>query len=104
MSAEKHSASLERTAIIKAFQEISDELAHRGTTGELCLFGGAVMVLAFVARPSTKDVDAILQPSQPLRDVARSVGEANGLPANWLNDAAKAFTSVHHKVVSGNLP
>jgi hypothetical protein len=104
MSVDKQTSTLERQTILKAFQEISDELAQRGTTGELCLFGGAVMVLAFAARPSTKDVDAIFQPTQPLRDVARSVGEVNGLPENWLNDAAKAFISVRHNVVSGNLP
>jgi len=34
-----HSRSgLERAAILKAFQEMSDELGRRGTTGELCLF------------------------------------------------------------------
>jgi hypothetical protein len=37
---------------------MSDKLAQIGTTGELCLFGGTVMVLAFAARPSTRDVDA----------------------------------------------
>lgn len=62
------------------------------------------MVLAFAARPSTKDVDAIFQPSQPLRDVARKIGELNGLPENWLNNAAKAFVSSKHNVITGNLP
>lgn len=104
MSANKNSSALERAAIIKAFQEMSDELARRGTTGELCLFGGAVMVLAFAARPSTKDVDAIFQPTQPMRDVARQVGEASGFANNWLNDAAKAFVSTHHNIIAGNLP
>lgn len=104
MSSDKHRSSLERTTIVKAFQEMSDELSRRGTTGELCLFGGAVMVLAFAARPSTKDVDAIFQPTQLLRDIAGQVGEANGLPENWLNDAAKAFVSERHNVIAGNLP
>jgi hypothetical protein len=47
MSSGKHRSGLERAAIVKAFQEMSDELGWRGATGELCLFGGAVMVLAF---------------------------------------------------------
>ena len=40
MSTDKHRSGLERAAIIKAFQEMSDELGRRGITGELCLFGG----------------------------------------------------------------
>ncbi len=92
-------SGLSRTAILKAFQEISDELGRRDASGELCLFGGSVMVLAFSARPSTKDVDAIFQPAQIIRDVARRVGEANGFAEGWLNDAAKAFVSERHEVI-----
>lgn len=95
---------LSRETILKAFQEMSDELGHRRAAGELCLFGGTVMVLAFAARPSTKDVDAIFQPAQIIRDVARQVGEANGFPENWLNDAAKGFLSVRHETIQGSLP
>src|SRR5580692_1370425 len=104
MSSGKHRSGLERAALIKAFQEMSDELGRRGTTGELCLFGGAVMVIAFVARPSTKDVDAIFQPTQPMREITRQVGEANNFPEHWLNDAAKAFVSTRHETIAGNLP
>lgn len=101
---DQHRSSLERAAIIKAFQEMSNELGRRGVTGELCLFGGAVMVLAFAARLSTKDVDAIFQPTQPMREIVRQVGEASGFPENWLNDAAKAFISTRHETIAGNLP
>jgi hypothetical protein len=52
-------SSLGREAILKVFQGISDELARRGATGELCILGGTVMVLAFAARLSTKDVDVV---------------------------------------------
>ena len=83
---------------------MSDELGQRGTTGELCLFGGSVMVLAFAARPSTKDVDAIFQPIQAIRQVARDIGREKGFPENWLNDAAKGFVSERHEIVAGNLP
>lgn len=83
---------------------MSDELGRRGLTGELCLFGGVVMVLAFAARPSTRDVDAIFQPTQPLREIAQNIAERNGFSENWLNDAAKAFVSKSHKTLTGNLP
>jgi predicted nucleotidyltransferase len=107
MPEEKHKnpqSELSREVILKAFEEMSDELGRRGASGELCLLGGTVMVLAFAARASTKDVDAIFQPSQIIREVARKVGEANGFPENWLNDAAKGFVSARHETMQGALP
>jgi hypothetical protein len=97
-------ASLDREEILEAFQKISDELGKRSVKGELCLFGGAVMVLAFASRVSTKDVDAIFQPSRQIRAAADEVGMESGFPANWLNDAAKGFVSPNHETITGNLP
>ena len=97
-------SGLNRDALLRAFQAMSDELGRRGATGELCLFGGTVMVLAFAARPATKDVDAIFHPAQVIREIAREVGEAHGFPANWLNDAAKAFVSQRHETTATGLP
>jgi predicted nucleotidyltransferase len=96
--------ALQREQIISALGAVSDELASRGMTGELCLFGGAVMVLAFTARVSTKDVDAIFQPSQTIREVARRVAEEQDLPTDWLNDGVKGFVSARHNTTAGNLP
>src|SRR5437773_659281 len=97
-------SGLSRETILKAFGQMSEELGRRGASGELCLFGGTVMVLAFTARLSTKDVDAIFQPTQIIREIARQIGEANGLPPNWLNDAAKGFVSSRHETIQGGLP
>jgi hypothetical protein len=90
--------------ILKAFQALSDELGRSGSTGELCLLGGTVMVLAFAARPSTKDVDAIFHPTQVVRAAARVVGEASHFPEHWLNDAAKGFVSARHETTQAGLP
>jgi predicted nucleotidyltransferase len=90
--------------MLNAFGRLSEELGRRGLTGELCVFGGAAMVLAFTARISTKDVDALFQPSDVIREVARSVAEEQGLPASWLNDGVKGFLSARHETVTGNLP
>ena len=98
------SSSLDRAAIVGALQKLSDKLGQRGVTGELCLFGGTVMVLAFTARLATKDVDAIFQPAQLIRDLARHIAEEQGLPTDWLNDGVKGFVSTRHDTTAGNLP
>jgi hypothetical protein len=97
-------SGLTREQILAALEALNQALAKREVIGELCLFGGAVMVLAFNARLATKDIDAVFQPAALVRDLARQVGEATGLPANWLNDGVKGYLSVRHEVVAGPLP
>jgi len=93
-----------RDTILKALERLAGLLAQRGVQGEICLLGGTVMVVAFKARPSTKDVDAIFQPAQVIRELATIVQEEMSLPDNWINDAAKGFVSQAHEVVEGDLP
>lgn len=95
---------LTRDAIFRAFQGLSDELAKEGVKGELCLFGGTVMVLAFAARLATKDVDAIFQPAQSVRNAAQKIAAENELSEDWLNDAVKGYVSAKHETIPGNLP
>jgi hypothetical protein len=96
--------SLSRDDILKAFQALSDELASRSVKGELCLFDGTVMVLAYGARLATKDVDAIFQPEQIVREAAIKIADQTALPENWLNDAVKGYVSANHQTFEGNLP
>ena len=60
----------------------------------MVLVGGAVMALAYQARPSTRDVDAIFLPppeASKLRGWASLVALEMNLPEDWLNDGAKGF-------------
>jgi predicted nucleotidyltransferase len=103
--AESSAASgLSREAILSALRRLSDELGRQDVTGEICLCGGAVMVVAFAARLSTRDVDAIFQPAQLVRELARRIADEQGLPANWLNDGVKGFVSARHDTTVGDLP
>ena len=95
---------LDRDTILAAFERLSTLLGERGITGEVCVLGGAAMVLAFDARQSTRDVDAVFAPASVVRHLARVVQSEMDLPDDWINDAAKAFVSSRHEVVEGDLP
>lgn len=101
---QKEGASLTREEILAALRALSGELGKQNVTGEICLFGGTVMVLAFTARLSTKDVDAVFQPAHTIRELALCVAEEQHLPLNWLNDGVKGFVSARHETTAGNLP
>jgi hypothetical protein len=77
--------------ILQAFNALNDELAREGVKGEVGVVGGAAMVLAFNARESTRDVEAVFDPSSKVRAAAMRVSEMQGLPVDWLNDAVKGF-------------
>ena len=63
----------------------------QGTKLEVCLYGGAVMMLAYDTRDITKDVDAVIQPSDIGFKLARQVGEELGLPDRWINDDVRVY-------------
>jgi hypothetical protein len=96
--------TLTREQILAAMAALSEQLGKEGTKGEVCLFGGTVMVLAFTARLSTKDVDALFQPPQKIRELAARIAENQGLHKDWLNDAVKGFISVRHETTDHGLP
>ncbi len=96
--------TLTRETILRGLQALSDALGTQGVTGEVCLFGGTVMVLAFNARLSTKDVDALFQPAQTIRAIASRIADEQHLPADWLNDGVKGFVSARHETTAENLP
>jgi hypothetical protein len=57
MPDESHRISLSKDEIIAALSRLNEHLREAGVIGEICLFGGTAMVLAFNARLSTRDVD-----------------------------------------------
>jgi hypothetical protein len=83
--------TLTREQIAEALTRLNDELAAVDVRAECSLVGGAVMCLAFQARPSTKDVDAWFTEPQAVRAAALKVASSMGLAEDSLSDAAKAF-------------
>ena len=90
--------------ITKYLTELNDELRLMDIKGEVSLYGGAVMVLAFKSRISTKDVDAIFQPSSEIRLAASRIAGRHGLPADWLNDGVKGYVVKHTPKILFHMP
>lgn len=79
--------------IVELLTELNERLAAEGIRAEVCIVGGAAMCLAFDARPSTKDVDAIFSPASRIRELVAQIGDERGFKKDWLNDGVKGYMS-----------
>ncbi|XVU28229.1 DUF6036 family nucleotidyltransferase [Actinoplanes sp. CA-054009] len=84
---------LDRHAIEGAFRRLGDKLERRGVVADIYIFGGAAMALAYDARRSTRDIDAVFQPHGVVLEEARAVASELGLPHWWLNEQASTYVA-----------
>ncbi len=97
-------SKLSKDQINEALGLVSKELAAAGVQGEICLFGGTAMMLAFDARDSTRDVDGVFRPPAEIRAAARHAADVLGIPADWLNDGVKGYLSERGDTTEQGLP
>jgi len=84
---------LDQKLLCRAFELLAKHLKRRGVVGEVHVFGGAAMVLAFNSRQATRDVDAVFAPDTHVLEAAREVADELGLPKSWLNNQASSYVS-----------
>lgn len=84
---------LDRERLKRAFDLLAARLKRRRVVGEIHVFDGAAMTLAFDDRPATRDVDALFKAHTAVREAAWAVAEELGLPRSWLNNQASSYVS-----------
>jgi predicted nucleotidyltransferase len=82
---------LDRDAALHALEELASVLESRGIAGRMFVVGGAALALAFNARRTTRDIDAVFEPKSEVYGAAREVADRLNLPDDWLNDAVKSY-------------
>ncbi|HMS25496.1 MAG TPA: DUF6036 family nucleotidyltransferase [Acidimicrobiia bacterium] len=85
--------ALTKQLILTLFKELNVELEKLDTRADLFVIGGTAMVVAYDARPATKDIDGIWQPTEPIRELIKKISKKYDIEQDWLNDAAKGFIS-----------
>lgn len=83
--------NLGRAQITQALRRLGELALEQKVTLEVSLYGGAVFTLVYESRDATKDVDAVVRPSEIARKLALKVAKQFGLPDDWLNDQVKQF-------------
>ncbi|MDP2810331.1 MAG: hypothetical protein Q8O34_09290 [Rhodocyclaceae bacterium] len=71
------------------------EIAHaEGKLVDIAVYGGSAMAIAWNARASTRDVDAVFDGDTDfIRRATAIVAAETGWPEDWLNDGVKDFLS-----------
>lgn len=85
--------SLDKERLNQALRRLAALAAAEGVELELSLYGGAVFTLVYGSRDSTKDVDALIRPSDSGRRLAQQVAREQGLPEDWINSDVAQFLS-----------
>jgi Nucleotidyltransferase of unknown function (DUF6036) len=82
-----------RTELQRAFTALAAKLQRRGVVGQVHVVGGAAMLLAYDSRVTTRDIDAVFSPDEPMLKAIREVANEFGWPRTWLNNQANSYVS-----------
>lgn len=87
-------ATLSRTEIESALWRLGELATQEQEQIQLVVVGGAVMLLVYQARLTTRDVDAVIlspRATANVRKWVKQVANEQDLPEEWLNDGAKGY-------------
>lgn len=82
------------TEVLRALAALAKKLERRNIVGQVHVFGGAAMLLAYNPhRAVTRDIDALFEPDGPMVDAIREVAAENGWPSTWMNNQASSYVA-----------
>jgi hypothetical protein len=85
--------NLTKEQIVAALRRLAELAAAESVVLEMTIYGGAAMMLAYDAREATKDVDAIVRPTEVAERLARKVASEMRLHEEWLNNDVRQFVA-----------
>lgn len=88
---------LDRDLAKKALARLAELSRQKGLNLQLTIYGGTVMMLAYNARPATKDIDAIFRPREEVEPLVKQVAREFALDDDWLNDDVKVWVGENEK-------
>jgi hypothetical protein len=82
---------VDREQIVASLTALAGDLDDQGVSARMYVVGGAAIALAFDARRSTRDIDAVFEPKATVYEAAARLAAREDLAPDWLNDAVKGF-------------
>lgn len=82
---------MDKNKMLAALYALNAKLAESDESGELILFGGAVMCLVYGSRGYTRDIDALFEPKTKIYAESLKIADDLNLPLDWLNDGVKGW-------------
>ncbi|MCE6959626.1 hypothetical protein LAZ40_11335 [Cereibacter sphaeroides] len=90
---------LDKNRIRDLLMEIAERAKQMEVLIEMSVYGGAVMVMEYNSRVSTRDVDVVVHSGgSSLKKIIDAIATEHDLDAAWLNDGVKGFISAHPKL------
>ena len=84
--------------LAKAYKKLSS------TPAEITLVGGAAILVNYGFRQQSDDIDAIIQASSVMKEVANKIGDKYNLPFGWLNSDFMHTNSYTPKIEYYSIP
>ena len=84
---------LDKETVFRALRRLAELAREKEFHLSLTIYGGTVMMLAYNARPGTKDIDAIFHPRDEAKPLVEQVARELNLDADWLNDDLKVWVA-----------
>lgn len=82
---------MNKNEILKYLDIMNSELKNRNIAAYVNVFGGAVMCLVFNSRDNTKDIDAIFEPENILKEIAANIARDHNLNNDWFNNEIRLY-------------